>query len=151
MSNQLLTGLVMGKLLGGGDKTAEIAAEGEAQRARADAAYSHNTALAIVGALNRVEGALKEEREAKQGWRQYAARLRTNLEARKMSEAALLEALKQENVKNPLATEEGFKEHFQAELAKQYGVGLDADPQTFDAREEATMLKQRTEGRGAVE
>lgn len=40
-----------------------------------------------------------------------------NLNARKMSEAALLEALKQENVKNPLATADGFEAQYKAEFA----------------------------------
>ncbi|GAB1233279.1 hypothetical protein UT4_17460 [Ferrigenium sp. UT4] len=145
MSNQLLTGLVMGEMLSGGDRSAEIDANTRAYTARSQA----DTAIEL---LKREREEHEQTHEARQGWRQYAARLRTNLEARKMSEATLLEALKKESVNHPLATEEGFKEHFQAELAKQYGVvEMDADHQAFDAREEATMLKQRTEGRGAVE
>ncbi|GAB1233278.1 hypothetical protein UT4_17450 [Ferrigenium sp. UT4] len=150
MSNQLLTGLVMGKLLGGGDKTAEIAAEGRATRAamdadmaRSSAANSHNTALAIVGVLNK-------ERKENGNWRRYANRLRANLNARKMSEATLLEALKQENINHPLATTPGFEAHFKAELEKQYG-NIDAvEDQAIDEFNRSTA-KEGAAGRAEIE
>ena len=140
----ILAGLAIASLIDDGSKArAEREAEDANHRANlaqiaADGAQ--NTAVVLATGL----AGLVEQR---QGWRQYAARLRTHLEAHKMSESALMEALRQQNSNHPLATEEGFRAHFQQMLAQQYGE-LD---EPFDKREEDRMWTQRKEGRSAVE
>lgn len=109
--------------------------------------------IGVAAVVAQREAALDERDD----WRVYAARLRVNLEARKMSEQALLTALKEQNVNHPLATEAGFEAKFQEMLAEQYGE-VDAsgdDDTTFPDREAARMRASadaatKDEGRKAV-
>jgi hypothetical protein len=88
--------------------------------------------------------------ERVKNWRSYAGRLRVNLEARKMSEATLLEELKKANINHPLATESGFEEMFKKNLAEQYAELAGDGINTFDATEAERQKKSVEEGRGAV-
>jgi hypothetical protein len=121
------------------DKSGEIAAEGRADIANIKADSAHNTSMALVVALNQSE-------DESDNWRQYAARLRVNLDARKMSEATLLAELKKANVEHPLATEEGFAEIFKKNLDEQYA----ADDEAFNKRIYDEQQKSVTIGRDAV-
>lgn len=132
--NQILKGLMIGEML---------------TRPAPDTSGLENQARAA-----QVVAEVAQERN---DWRLYAGRLRANLEARKMSEQALLTALKEQNVNHPLATEAGFEAKFQAMLAEQYGEN-NASPESWDkfSDQEAARMRasadaaSKEEGRKAV-
>ncbi|GAB1233641.1 hypothetical protein [Ferrigenium sp. UT5] len=117
--NEFVKGMVLGNLLVP-DQTAQIEADSRAEIAGMQA----DRAIAIA---ERKHQELVQAHEARQCWHLYASRLRVNLEARKISEAALLEALMREGINHPLATAEGFEAHFKAELDKQYRIAAQAE------------------------
>jgi len=152
-----LMGAVVGKNF---SDTLEILTDKSGERIRAQAAQDE--AQAASESKKSEQGhevmmamaiAVKQARDETQGWRGYAGRLRMHINAHKMSENALLDALKAENINHPLATEEGFKEHFRVELAKQYADIDDSDEagdeqgRRLDDDQERSFSLPREQGR----
>jgi hypothetical protein len=138
----IFTSFLVGRAMAGGDgvdKSAENSARNDAKIAQNEAAVSQDTSLALAIAV-------RQARNEAQNWRQYAARLRTHLEARKVCEAKLLEELRVANINHPLATEAGFSEILEHALATQYASPDDV----FDALEAERMRRSVEEGRMAV-
>jgi hypothetical protein len=143
MSKSILGAFFVGRAMAGDaqtqSKVGKIEAEGRADIAQINAKSSQNTALALAVAI-------KQSREEVGDWRQYAARLRVNLDGRKLSEATLLAELKKANINHPLATEEGFAEIFKKNLADQYEI----DDVKFSERLDEEQGRSVVEGRDAV-
>lgn len=100
MSNDIVSGLMMGHLIGSDGGRAERAAD--IARAKAsDARFNRET----VDMLH--------------SWRKRATAFSANNEARKMSEESLIAALAAENADHPLATREGFEKVVDENLAKE--------------------------------
>jgi hypothetical protein len=135
MSNKALTGFFLGQMAAGGLPPVEMDT-GAARNAAMAAAAGGYVAAQIA-------------REETQGWRQYAARLRVNLDGRKLSEATLLAELKKANINHPLATEEGFAEIFKKNLIEQYGI-LDGDDVKYGAMLDEEQKQSAVGGRDAV-
>lgn len=84
---------------------------------------------------------------------EYARNLRAHLNARKMSENDLLDALRKENAGHPLANDAAFEAIFQTHLAEQYKdmdtatderrsqVGLQVDAELKEAGGERDAIK----------
>lgn len=88
---------------------------------------------AIDGALDaevRARIALRDQKVVTEDWRHRARVLSASVKARKMSEAALLEALQQENANHPLASREAIEkvsdEAFHLEISK-----MNRDPEAY--------------------
>ena len=133
-----LTAFFVGQAMAGPDDSGELAALSEAR----------GTREVLKVAIDK----LNESKKYGVDWRQYASRLRINLDARKLSEATLLLELKKANIEHPLATEEAYAALFNKNLEDQYAKATD------NAAEEAAHIKNidgeceksATVGRSAV-
>ena len=113
MSNDGMSGLTLGAAIFGPDA--------DRARARGDALQADIGTSVKFGLQNIVhDHEVQTLRAEKASWRNYAASMKANLDARKMSEHHLLEALKAENINHPLGKKEGFEAHFDHLLAEQY-------------------------------
>lgn len=128
MSNKALVSFFLGQVAAGGNPPAE----------RSNVAADNASMAMRVGYQIDIDG-----------WRQYAGRLRANLDARKYSEATLLAELKKANIDHPLAKEEAFTEIFKKNLAERYSVA-EQDDEKYGARLNEEQQKSVAIGREAV-
>ena len=129
-----LTAFFVGRAMAGPDNSGELAALSEAKGMRV--------------VLNEAIDRLNESKKNSVEWRQYAARLRVNLDARKLSESTLLLELKKANIEHPLATEEAYAALFNKNLEEQYAKATEQD--AFEKNLHDEHEKSVTVGRSAV-